>query len=185
MGVMASDSDNSLEDDIFAAINEAVGESTADDVAAVSESAPPSTPEVASGDNSDDDLLASMGIDFPDEAPANSGEASAASSPAAPASGGDKKPVRNLERLLDITVPVIVKIAEKKVSINDVLRFNQGTVVSFDKDAYDQLELMINNSTIGLGQCVKVGENFGLRVLSIGDVGEKIKSLGGLVNNRK
>jgi len=173
MNVMASDSDSSLEDDIFVAINEPVGEPTADAAAAAGE------PTAAAAD----DLLASIGIDLPDETPA-SGSQSSTTSPA-PAAGGDKKPVRNIERILDITVPVIVKIAEKGLSVNDVLRFNCGTVVSFDKDAYDQLELMVNNSTIGLGQCVKVGENFGLRVLSIGDFDQKIKSLGGLVDNSK
>jgi len=37
---------------------------------------------------------------------------------------------------------------------------------------------MVNNSTIGLGQAVKIGENFGLKITQIGPVEETIKSLG-------
>jgi hypothetical protein len=38
---------------------------------------------------------------------------------------------------------------------------------------------MINNKTIGIGQTVKVGENFGLRITQVGDLKRLIASLGG------
>ena len=37
---------------------------------------------------------------------------------------------------------------------------------------------MVNNKTIALGETVKVGENFGIKVSQIGDVRQVIKSLG-------
>jgi hypothetical protein len=42
----------------------------------------------------------------------------------------------------------------------------------------EPLELLINNKVIGVGETVKVGENFGLRITQIGDLKQVIKSLG-------
>jgi flagellar motor switch protein FliN/FliY len=84
----------------------------------------------------------------------------------------------SLPRILSMRMPVIVKLAEKSMALSTVLKLNIGSVINFDKDAYQLVDLMANNSTIGLGQTVKIGENFGLRVIQIGPVEETIKSLG-------
>ena len=81
-------------------------------------------------------------------------------------------------RILSMKIPVIVKIAEKKMVIASILKLNIGSVITFDKDAYQNVDLMVNNSTIGLGQPVKIGENFGLRIIQINDIQNTIKSLG-------
>lgn len=83
-----------------------------------------------------------------------------------------------LDRVLAMKIPVIVKIAEKPMPVSEILRLNVGSVVSFTKDAYQHVDLMVNNTTIGLGQTVKVGEKFGLRITQIGDIEDTIKSLG-------
>ena len=38
---------------------------------------------------------------------------------------------------------------------------------------------MVNNEVIGLGQPVKIGENFGLKITQVGDLSDTIKRLGG------
>jgi len=91
---------------------------------------------------------------------------------------------QKLNRILTMKVPVIVKVAEKKAPLADVLKLQLGSMIYFEKDVYQHIELMINNSTIGLGQPVKIGENFGLRITQIGDVTETIKSLGALQQDR-
>ena len=83
-----------------------------------------------------------------------------------------------LSNILAMRVPVIVKLAQKTLAMSDVMRFHLGSVIGFDKDAYEHVELMVNNHTIGLGQPVKIGENFGLRIVEITAVTETIKSLG-------
>ena len=65
-----------------------------------------------------------------------------------------------LQRILRLEVPVIVKLAD---------RF---------KASDEPLELLINNKVIGVGEAVKVGENFGLRITQIGDVKAVIRSMG-------
>lgn len=83
-----------------------------------------------------------------------------------------------LDRVLAMKIPVIVKIAEKPMSVSSVLKLNVGSVVTFTKDAYQHVDLMVNNTTIGLGQTIKIGEKFGLRITQIGDIEDTIKSLG-------
>ncbi|MBI9015718.1 MAG: FliM/FliN family flagellar motor switch protein [Phycisphaerae bacterium] len=85
----------------------------------------------------------------------------------------------HIDRILKMEVPVIVKVAEKKMTMQNVLMLNIGSIIQFDKDAYQHIDLMANNRTIGLGQPVKIGENFGLKIMQIGDVAETIRSLGG------
>ncbi|HQY87325.1 MAG TPA: FliM/FliN family flagellar motor switch protein [Tepidisphaeraceae bacterium] len=83
----------------------------------------------------------------------------------------------DVERILKIGVPVIVKLAERRMRMSEVLRLSPGSILEFSKPSEDQLELMINNRTIGLGVAVKVGENFGIRLSQVGDVKELIASM--------
>lgn len=83
----------------------------------------------------------------------------------------------DIERILKIDVPVIVKLAERRMKMSEVLRISPGSIIEFNKPSESQLELMINNRTIGLGLAVKVGENFGIRLLQVGDVKELITSM--------
>ena len=83
-----------------------------------------------------------------------------------------------LERILRLQVPVIVKLAERKLTLSEVMRLGPGAIIEFMKSNEEPLELLINNKTIGLGDAVKVGENFGLKINQIGDVKEVIRSMG-------
>lgn len=83
-----------------------------------------------------------------------------------------------ISRILRLQVPVIVKLAERKLSMSEVLRLGIGAIIEFSKASDEPLELMISNKSIGLGEAVKVGENFGLRITQIGDVKAVVRSLG-------
>jgi flagellar motor switch protein FliN/FliY len=83
-----------------------------------------------------------------------------------------------LERILHLSVPIIVKLADRKLNVHEVMRLGTGAIIEFFKSSDEPLELLINNKVIGLGEAVKVGENFGLRLTQIGDVRQVIQSLG-------
>lgn len=97
------------------------------------------------------------------------------SSSAAPPGGTSPAELR---RILHLSVPVIVKLAERKLSLSEVLRLGTGAIIEFSKSSEEPLELLINNKVIGVGETVKVGENFGLRITQIGDVKQVIRSMG-------
>ena len=83
-----------------------------------------------------------------------------------------------LQRILRLEVPVIVKLAERRLMLSEVMRLGTGAIIEFFKSSDEPLELLINNKVIGVGETVKVGENFGLRITQIGDLKHLIKSLG-------
>ena len=93
-------------------------------------------------------------------------------------SQGGPHPTSDLNRILKLKVPVIVKLAERKFNIAEVLRIQTGAILEFNKVSDQPLELMINNKAIAFGEAVKVGENFGLRVQQVGDVKAIIQSMG-------
>ena len=86
-------------------------------------------------------------------------------------------PKEELQRILRMQVPVIVKLAERKLQLSEVMRLGSGAIIEFSKRNDEPLELMINNKTIALGETVKVGENFGLRITQVGDLKTTIESL--------
>ena len=83
-----------------------------------------------------------------------------------------------LQRILRLEVPVIVKLAERRLMLSEVMRLGTGAIIEFFKSSDEPLELLINNKVIGVGETVKVGENFGLRITQIGDLRRVIQSMG-------
>ncbi len=86
----------------------------------------------------------------------------------------------DLHRLLTIEVPVIVQLGIRRMTVGEVMRLGVGAIVEFGKSAEEEMDLLANNKPIGKGHAVKVGENFGIKVSSIGSVKETIRKLGGV-----
>lgn len=86
-------------------------------------------------------------------------------------------PTVNIARILRIEVPLVVEIARKRFKVGDALAMRPGTVLEFAKNSEDFLELRVGKARIGRGEAVKVGESFGMRVLEIGSVRERIETL--------
>lgn len=84
----------------------------------------------------------------------------------------------DVARLLRIRVPVIVQLADRRMSIADVRKLSLGMIIEFYKGIDDPLDLLINNHLAGKGEAVKVGEHFGLRISEIRDAVTRIKSMG-------
>lgn len=94
----------------------------------------------------------------------------------------DSPPMRSapadLERLLQLRVPLIVQLATRQMEIVAVRELSVGAIIEFEKPVEDPLDLLVNNRRIGRGVCVKVGENFGLRVTEICTRAERVRSMG-------
>ena len=89
-----------------------------------------------------------------------------------------KKSSSELQRILKLEVPVIVKLAERKLNLSEVMRLGVGAIIEFVKSNDEPLQLLINNKPIGVGEAVKVGENFGLRITQVGDLKQIVQALG-------
>ncbi|MEQ8317990.1 MAG: FliM/FliN family flagellar motor C-terminal domain-containing protein [Phycisphaerales bacterium] len=85
---------------------------------------------------------------------------------------------RDVKTILSLEVPVVVVLAERTMTVGDVLGLRPGTILEVDKSAEDDLSLRVNNRDVGSGTAVKVGENFGLRIEAIGSQEKRVEALG-------
>lgn len=83
-----------------------------------------------------------------------------------------------LQRILRMQVPVIVRLAERPMAISRIRELSAGAILEFSKHVESDLELHIRNCRIGTGTAVKYGENYGLRVNSIKPRRERVDAMG-------
>ncbi len=88
-------------------------------------------------------------------------------------------PSLSIERILDIGVPVVVVLAQKDMTMREVLQLVPGAVVQFEKNIEEPIELMVNNITVATGSTVKMGEHFGLQIREMVGASAAICALGG------
>lgn len=86
---------------------------------------------------------------------------------------------KNIRRLLRTTVPVIVTLADKKLATDKLLDIGPGSIIEFERPCDEPLQLSVNNLQIGLGEAVKIGDHFGLKVTSILPPEERAARLAG------
>ena len=83
----------------------------------------------------------------------------------------------NLKVLENIDVNLTVEVGRTEITIRDLLRLNEGSVVELDRLAGDPLDIMVNNTKIAKGEVVMVGERFGVRFGEIVDPEKRMESL--------
>jgi len=83
----------------------------------------------------------------------------------------------NLDLLLDIDVPVSVKMGSTKMFLKDILTMGSGNIIELDESADEPVELVINNKVIARGEVVIVDGYFGFRIKEIVSRAERIKKL--------
>lgn len=85
----------------------------------------------------------------------------------------------SVQSLLKLEVPLIVQIAEKTATVAEIERLGPGAIITFPTSADEELSILVNNSPIGRGSAVKVGENFGVRINSVEPADQRLEALGG------
>lgn len=73
--------------------------------------------------------------------------------------------VKNMDRVLDIKLELVVKIGTLDMKFKDVLDLFPGSVLEIDQNADGPLDLVIGNKKLAEGEVVTVGENLGLRII--------------------
>lgn len=84
-----------------------------------------------------------------------------------------------LQRVLMLKVPVRVRLAERSMRLNEILKICPGTILEFERTVDSDLDLMVGNRQIGEGVAVRANEHFGLRVTRLRDVRARIESIMG------
>ena len=83
----------------------------------------------------------------------------------------------NLNVLEHIDVVLTVEVGRTEITIRDLLRLNEGSVVELDRLAGDPLDILVNNTKIAKGEIVMVGERFGVRFGEVVDPEKRVESI--------
>ena len=89
----------------------------------------------------------------------------------------DQESTENLKVLENIDGLLTVEVGRTEITIRDLLRLNEGSVVELDRLAGDPLDIMVNNTKIAKGEVVMVGERFGVRFGEIVDPEKRMESI--------
>lgn len=109
-------------------------------------------------------------------------------SPVAPAAGPTAPPrapaaassvdTSNLDLLLDIELPVMVRMGQTEMPLGELLKLTPGSILELNRPADAPVELLVNGKRIALGEVVVVDGNFAFRITEIDSAESRIRSLG-------
>jgi flagellar motor switch protein FliN/FliY len=84
---------------------------------------------------------------------------------------------RNIGLLLDIELPIIIRLGSTELLLKDVMRLGPGAIIELNKAVDEPVELLVNDVTIAKGEVVVVDGNFAFRVTEVESRADRVKSL--------
>ena len=84
---------------------------------------------------------------------------------------------RNIERLLDVELDVIVRFGITNVPLRDVVRMGVGTMVELNRAVDEPVELLVNGRPLARGEVVVVDGYYGVRITEIGPSSDRAAAI--------
>lgn len=93
----------------------------------------------------------------------------------------DGKPVYppNVQRLLDIQLPVTVSFGSTQKPLEEILKLTPGSLIELDTEPDDPVVLVINGKPFAWGRVVEVDGYYAVEITEIVERAERIQTLGG------
>ena len=85
---------------------------------------------------------------------------------------------RKLDMLMDLSLQISIELGRTTMFIKDILNLQRGSVVEFEKLASEPVDILINGKKMAEGEVVVIEKHFGIRITSLVDTSERLKSLG-------
>jgi flagellar motor switch protein FliN len=83
----------------------------------------------------------------------------------------------NLDLILDVPVTIAMEIGRTNISIRNLLKLSQGSVIELDRMAGEPMDVLVNGTLIAHGEVVVVNEKFGIRLTDVISASERIAKL--------
>ncbi|BAO44315.1 flagellar motor switch protein FliN [Thiolapillus brandeum] len=83
----------------------------------------------------------------------------------------------NLDVILNIPVTLSMQIGKTRMTIEELMRLNRGSVVKLDRMAGEPMDVLVNGTLIAHGEVVVVNDKFGIRLLDVISPAERVKKL--------
>ena len=85
--------------------------------------------------------------------------------------------VQNLMLLENIEVKLTVEVGGTKITIRDLLKLNEGSIVELERLAGEHLDILVNGTLLAKGEIVLVGERLGIRFTEIISPEQRLRSI--------
>ena len=82
-----------------------------------------------------------------------------------------------VDLIMDIPVKLTVELGRTRMTIKELLRLPQGSVVALDGLAGEPLDILINGYLIAQGEVVVVADKYGVRITDIITPSERMRRL--------
>jgi flagellar motor switch protein FliN/FliY len=84
----------------------------------------------------------------------------------------------DLDSLLGVELPIRVSFGSLEMPLGDVLKLGTGSVIELNESVNDPVTIMVNHRPVARGEMVAVGGNYGIRILEVESMADRIRSLG-------
>ncbi|HLJ50611.1 MAG TPA: FliM/FliN family flagellar motor switch protein [Bryobacteraceae bacterium] len=93
---------------------------------------------------------------------------------AAVSNSGDTQELPLTVRLLNLNLPVSIRIAETQLPIRDVMRLTPGSVVDLKKAVGELVDIVVHGSVLARGEIVSVKGFYGVKITEMADLSERL-----------
>ena len=82
----------------------------------------------------------------------------------------------NLELLMDVELPVMLRFGCREATLREVLDMATGAVLELDREVQEPVDLVLNGRVIARGEVVVIDGDFGLRVSEVASPQQRVNS---------
>jgi flagellar motor switch protein FliN/FliY len=83
----------------------------------------------------------------------------------------------DLALLMDVPLQVTVELGRARMTIENLLRLNQGSLVELNQVVGEPLAILVNNKLMAHGEAVVVKEKFAIRIVDVVSPERRIENL--------
>lgn len=84
----------------------------------------------------------------------------------------------NIDLLLDVELPITVRIGSTEMKLIDIMRLGLGSIIELEKMVDDPVEILANDKLVARGEVVVCDGNYAVKITEVQSREERIRSLG-------
>lgn len=84
----------------------------------------------------------------------------------------------DLSLLMDVPLQVTVELGRARMTIESLLKLNQGSIVELNQVIGEPLSILVNNKLMAHGEAVVLKDKFAIRILDVVSPERRIENLG-------
>jgi flagellar motor switch protein FliN/FliY len=95
----------------------------------------------------------------------------------APNRAGRTTEIWSMDSLLSVELPISISFGSLEIPLGDVMKLGAGSVVELNQSTNDPVTVIVNHRPVARGEMVAIGGNYGIRLLEVESIADRIRSL--------